>query len=202
MSRLAGVPGRGVLSLRASGMAALPFGVGPFAGRLPGRRGLLHQRLGKPKKKAPARPFQANAGRCSACGCSVWPFFRHGSASSARGRAHGVAEAFALLAGAFPAAGLPAALPPRAGRPSCTALRPAPDGSRLPGLLALARWRWPSGWTGSAISTLKPQRRAGAGPLKSPRCAGALLRPGAGRFAGLVIQNSGFAGGSFAYGGF
>ena len=164
---------------------------------------LLHQRLGKPKKRAPARLLWAKRGAVFCLWVFSMAFFAMGSGvGQPAGAQYGVAEAFALLAGLFRgwAPGRFAAEIWQAVLHGFYA-QPLMAAAYLVFLalaLALAFWLdWQRNFhfkNGSEELVLAAQKPAVRWALYYALVLGV--------FAGLVIQNGGFAGGSFAYGGF
>ena len=164
---------------------------------------LLHQRLGKPKKRAPARLLWAKRGAVFCLWVFSMAFFAMGSGvGQPAGAQYGVAEAFALLAGLFRGWA-----PGRFAAESWQAVlhgfyaQPLMAAAYLVFLalaLALAFWLdWQRNFhfkNGSEELVLAAQKPAVRWALYYALVLGV--------FAGLVIQNGGFAGGSFAYGGF
>lgn len=164
---------------------------------------LLHQRFGKPKKKAPAwRLWSKRAGVFCLWVFSM-AFFAMGSGvGQPAGGQYGVAEAFTLLGGLFRGWA-----PARFAAESRQAvfqgfyaqpLMAAAYCAFLALSVALAVW---FDWQRNFHFKNQPEELvlAGQKPLVRWALYYALVL---GAFAGLVMQNGGFAGGSFAYGGF
>ena len=164
---------------------------------------LLHQKLGKPKKKAPARQQWAKRLGVFLLWNFSMVFFAMGSAiGQPEGESYGVGQAFAIVKGWF--AGWS---PARFASESWQAILGGFYNNTLMGAawilmlactLALAFWLdWQRNFqfkNKSEELVLTAQKPAARWALYY-----ALVLFS---FAGLVMQNGGFAGGSFAYGGF
>ena len=164
---------------------------------------LLHQRFGKPKKKAPARTQWAKRGVVFLLWNLSMVFFAMGSAvGQPAGESYGLSHAFAILRGYFSGWA-----PARFAEETLRAVRTGfyadarmmlAYGAFILFTLALAFWLdWQRNFhfkNKSEELILKAQKPALRWALYYilVLCC----------FAGLVIQNGGFGGGSFAYGGF
>ncbi len=164
---------------------------------------LLHQKLGKPKKKAPARQQWAKRLGVFLLWNFSMVFFAMGSAiGQPEGESYGVGQAFAILKGWF--AGWS---PARFASESWQAILGGFYNNTLMGAawilmlactLALAFWL---DWQRNFQFKNKSEELVLTAQKPAVRWAlyYALVLFS---FAGLVMQNGGFAGGSFAYGGF
>ena len=164
---------------------------------------LLHQKLGKPKKKAPARQQWVKRLGVFLLWNFSMVFFAMGSAiGQAEGESYGAGQAFAILKGWF--AGWS---PARFASESWQAILGGFYNNTLMGAawilmlvctLALAFWL---DWQRNFQFKNKSEELVLTAQKPAVRWAlyYALVLFS---FAGLVMQNGGFAGGSFAYGGF
>ena len=133
---------------------------------------LLHRRLGKPKKKAPARVLWAKRAGVFVLWCVSMVFFRVGSSPAAAPLT--VGDAFAYLGRCF------MGWAPRGLRRSCTPPRPAdftptPSWSRRTTALLRWCWRWRFTLTPAGRLRLKTSRPKSAWPMKN--AAGPYIMP-------------------------
>ncbi len=164
---------------------------------------LCHQKLGKPKKKAPARQLWAKRAGVFVLWNFSMVFFAMGSAvGQPAGQSYGAAEAFAILKGWF-AGWSPSRFASESWQAILSGFYNSPLMAAawlvmLAAALGLAFWL---DWQRNFHFKNKSEEEvlAAQKPLVRWVLYYALVLFS---FAGLVMQNGGFAGGSFAYGGF